>query len=476
MAAIDGAYLLVVDDNPELLFTLQTLLEGAGAEVETAGDGEEAINKIKKRQPQLLLMDVVMPKLTGIEATRIIKNDPNLRHIPIILVSSKDELASISEGAAAGAEDYIRKPFESAELLLRVESALSIGVLYREVAELRGEFKADSQAIIGSIIGESAKLKEVLDSVIRMQDSEAPVLIRGESGSGKELIARAVHDTSPRKDSPFVAQNCSALHENLLESELFGHVRGAFTGAVKDKRGLFEQANGGTLFLDELGEMSLTLQAKLLRVIQYGTFTPVGSTEEKKVNVRIVAATHRPLERMVEEGSFREDLFYRLKVLSVYVPSLRERSEDIPILAQFFLEKCCRRQRKPIKQLAAETLMIMQRYLWPGNVRELENEIEKMVTISGQSNLLGPGYLAPHILAVPNQSKSKGKEQEGDLSFVLPQSLYSMPLNEALKIVEADLLKKALKECGGNKSEVSRKLEISRSNLISKVSAYGLEE
>ncbi|MCB0321386.1 MAG: sigma-54-dependent Fis family transcriptional regulator, partial [Bdellovibrionales bacterium] len=313
-----------------------------------------------------------------------------------------------------------------------------------------------------------------VEMILRVQDSDAPVLVRGESGVGKELIARAIHECGRRAKRPFVVQNCSAIHENLLESELFGHVKGSFTGAVKDKAGLFEVANGGTLFLDELGEMSLALQAKLLRVIEYGTFTRVGSSDEVKVDVRIVGATHRHLEEMAEKGTFREDLFYRLNVLSITVPPLRERAEDIPLLAQAFLLRSTERQNKPRKHLTEEALMILCGYSWPGNIRELENEIERVATMSGHLTIVGAGYLSRKIFqgltlqSIPEQIESES-------TGTLPEFLFSTQLKDALAFVERAILVRVLDRCHGNKSEAARVLGISRSNLISKAQLYQLE-
>lgn len=475
--SFDGATILLVDDNPELLFTTQTLLESNGAHVVTATDGAAAVSEAARIAPALIVMDVVMPKKSGVEAARELKADEATREIPILLMSSRDELDDIAAGLEAGAEDYIRKPCEPRELLARVRSGLHLASLYREVSVLKGQ-RASSAEIDGgpfaNLIGESEDIQELIGNVLRFKDSSAPVLIIGESGTGKELVARAVHKTSARARDPFVAQNCGAIHENLLESELFGYVKGAFTGAEKNTQGLFESANGGTLFLDEVGEMSLQLQTKLLRVIQEGVITPVGSSDERKVDVRIVAATHRNVEQMVKEGTFREDLFFRLKVLELHLPPLRERLSDLPLLATHFLKRSCEKQNKPEKHLTEEALLFFERYPWPGNIRELQNEIERIVSMSGMASQIGPGYLSRHFWKRPDGSTSQSSVSKQ--SSPLPEFLYDIPLKEALAEVESTLIQDALERTKNNKSEAARRLGISRSNLIMKVQAYGLDD
>ncbi|MCI5065611.1 sigma-54 dependent transcriptional regulator [bacterium] len=505
-AVLDGARILVADDNPELLFTTVSLLEAHGAEVFAAENGAAAVELAEKHLPEQIILDVVMPEKSGLDAARELKGGEKTRNIPILLMSSKDELDDISAGMEAGAEDYLRKPFEPMELIARVRSGLHLSALYRQVSRLEderlrrdgadGEGTPDGESPFSGAIGESSVFRDLLSSVLRFRDSNAPVLIIGESGTGKERIARGVHRSSQRARGPFVAQNCGALNENLLESSLFGYVKGAFTGAERDTKGLFESADGGTLFLDEVGEMSLPLQAKFLRVLQEGVITPVGSSQERPVDVRIVAATHRDVEEMVAEGTFREDLFFRLKVLQLDVPPLRERGGDIALLARHFLENSCRSQGKPLKSLTEEALLFLERYRWPGNIRELENEIERAVSYSGLATQIGPGYLSQKLWkrspegqrsSAPSESATVDRtvdrhegEQDVDpnehLSKDLPSQLYLMPLREALAEVESALIRRALQQAKFNKSEAARTLEISRSNLISKVQSYGLED
>jgi transcriptional regulator with PAS, ATPase and Fis domain len=297
----------------------------------------------------------------------------------------------------------------------------------------------------------------------KIKAADSTVLIQGENGTGKELIARAIHYNSVRKDKAFVIQNCSAFNDNLLESELFGHVKGSFTGAIKDKKGLFEMADKGTFFLDEIGDTSPTMQVKLLRVLQEGTFTPVGSTDMRKVDVRIVAATNRNLREMVEAGTFREDLYYRLNVINLRVPPLRERKEDIPILAEFFINKAAETQARPKLTLTKRALEKLYDYPWPGNVRELQNEMERLVVLAGDDSKILPEVLSPKIIEAGEKNKVQGARLQGKLK-------------DALEDLERDMIKEGLRRTGWNKSKLAKELGISRAGLIMKVEKYGLDK
>ncbi|MEZ4753387.1 MAG: sigma-54 dependent transcriptional regulator [Bdellovibrionota bacterium] len=348
--------IVAADDDQEMLFGLESLLKKEGFNVFTAANGEDAFKLIEEENPDLILLDVMMPKLTGVDVTRKVKQDPVLRFIPLVLVTSKDSIEDILKGFEAGANDYIRKPYKPQELKARVYAALRTRSIYRELKEsntLNQQLiqQTSERSQFSNIIGKSASIREVFSLIEKVADSHVPVLVTGESGTGKELVSRALHFNSPRKAKPFIVQNCSAFNENLLESELFGHVKGSFTGAFKDKAGLFKAADGGTFFLDELGEMSPALQVKLLRVLQDGTFTPVGSTQLETVDVRIVAATNRDLKKMVVEGTFREDLYYRLNVVNIVLPALRERRVDIPLLVEHFLEQHSKKHGSELKSL-----------------------------------------------------------------------------------------------------------------------------
>ncbi len=321
-----------------------------------------------------------------------------------------------------------------------------------------------------NMIGKSKPMQQIYNLLTRIATSEATILIQGENGTGKELVAKAIHYHSPRKDSVFVAQNCSAFNDNLLDSELFGHVKGAFTGAVKDKKGLFEVANGGTLFLDEIGDTSLSMQVKLLRVLQEGTFLPVGSTSPKKVNVRVIAATNKNLKEMIAKGEFREDLYYRINVINVTLPSLRERKDDIPVLCDHFLEKKCADAGHPVKTISPRAMEKVLDYNWPGNVRELENEIERLVVLSGDSKTITPDILNPRILDYLD-AKS-GSPLSGPLAGIKATGT----LREAMEELEYFMIKEGLRRCNFNKSKLAKELGISRAGLIQKVDKYELDK
>jgi len=319
-----------------------------------------------------------------------------------------------------------------------------------------------------SMIGKSKKMQQIYSLLEKISNSESTILVQGENGTGKELVAKAIHYNSPRKDKSFIAQNCSAFNDNLLDSELFGHVKGSFTGAVRDKKGLFEVADGGTLFLDEIGDTSLTMQVKLLRVLQEGTFIPVGSTTPKKVNVRIIAATNKPLKEMIAKGEFREDLYYRINVINVMLPPLRERKEDISLLMDHFIEKRCSEKDQQVKTFSKKCIEKMLDYNWSGNIRELENEVERLVVLAGDDMVITPEILSPRIL------ERTGGSSAGDGAF--KGINISGSLRDALEIVESYMIKEGLKRTGYNKSKLAKELEISRAGLIMKVEKYGLDQ
>jgi transcriptional regulator with PAS, ATPase and Fis domain len=318
-----------------------------------------------------------------------------------------------------------------------------------------------------TIIGRSQSMAELYRIMSKVVETDVPVLITGESGTGKEVVATALHAHGPRHDKPFVVQNCSAFNENLLESELFGHVKGAFTGASRDKQGLFEVADGGTFFLDELGEMSPALQVKLLRVLQDGSFMPVGGTKQKRVDVRIIAATNRNLEEMVEKGTFREDLYYRLNVVNLRLPPLRDRAGDVPLLVDFFLAKMVTKTGSPKKAVSADAMVALESYAWPGNIRQLENELQRAQVMSGKDALIDLSCLSPSVVnsaRVGTKAAQPVNSPEGEAR-----------LKDVLDSVERDMILAALKRCDGNKSEAARQLGISRSNLIAKAQNFGIE-
>jgi two-component system response regulator HupR/HoxA len=321
-----------------------------------------------------------------------------------------------------------------------------------------------------NLIGKSKKMQQVYHLLSKVANSESSILIQGENGTGKEMVAKAIHYNSPRKDSVFMAVNCSAFNDNLLDSELFGHVKGAFTGAIKDKKGVFEVANGGTLFLDEIGDTSPSMQVKLLRILQEGTFMPVGATTPKKVNVRVIAATNKNLKEMIAKGEFREDLFYRINVINVALPSLRERQEDIPVLMDFFLQKRCEETGVSLKTFSKKCLEKMLDYHWPGNVRELQNEVERLVVLAGEDKMITPDMLSARIL---ESGESHGHSSS---SSFLKGVNTNGSLKDALEELEILMIREGLKRCAFNKSKLAKELGISRAGLIMKVEKYGLDK
>jgi two-component system response regulator HupR/HoxA len=459
--------ILAVDDNPEGLFVLEQLLQSHGFEVVTASSGSETLEKAEQVRPDVILLDVMMPEPNGYQVTKILKNNAELRYTPIVLLTGKDDLDDIVYGLNQGADDYVCKPYRGHELVARVHAALRVRDLYTElraakVAQRQLQSRIEERFAFGTIIGQSPVMRDLYAIMSKVVDTDVPVLITGESGTGKEVVATALHVNGPRKEKPFIVQNCSALSEHLLESELFGHVKGAFTGAFRDKQGLFEAADGGTFFLDELGEMSPALQVKLLRVLQDGTFIPVGGTKQRRVDVRILAATNRNLEEMVKKGTFREDLYYRLNVINLQLPPLRERAGDIPLLVDFFLEKYASRSGGRKKSLSAEAMAVLEGYQWPGNIRQLENEVQRALIMSGAEAMIGREHLS---LVAPAPLRGTTTVVETDSH---------LPLKDALDALERKIIISALERCGGNKSEAARQLGISRSNLIAKAASFGI--
>lgn len=458
---------LAVDDNEEGRFLLQQLLSARGYEVITAASGTETLEKAFGERPDIILLDVVMPAPDGYEVARILKADDELRYTPILLLTGKDELKDIIFGLDQGADDYVTKPYDAQELIARLHAAVRTRKLYSDlhttkVANRQLQVRLKDQFAFGTIIGKSPVMAELYQVMAKVVDSDVPVLVTGESGTGKEMVAMALHANGPRREKAFVVQNCSAFNENLLESELFGHVKGAFTGAIRDKQGLFEVADGGTFFLDELGEMSPALQVKLLRVLQDGTFMPVGGTKQRKVDVRIIAATNRNLEEMVKKGTFREDLYYRLNVVNLALPPLRERTGDIPLLVEFFLAKLAEKSGKPRKTISKDAMFALESYAWPGNIRQLENELQRAHVMSGSEASISRSCLSPSLLNVSEEGEGAAVDKTG-------------ALKEALELLERDMIIAALKRTSNNKSEAARQLGISRSNLIAKAQSFGLE-
>lgn len=451
-------HILIVDDEPRMRQVLSLLLQKWGYRVETAPSGKEALGTLGETHCDVMLTDLKMPGMEGDELLRLVKKEyPTL---PVIIMTAFGTVKSAVEAMKAGAYDYILKPFDNEELRLTLERAIQYHRLLEANASMRSELV--NRYHPDNIIGGGKAIREVLDLVERVARSRATVLIQGESGTGKELIARAIHYHSARASGPFVAINCAALTESLLESELFGHVRGAFTGAERAHRGKFAEADEGTLFLDEIGETSNAFQSKLLRVLQEGEIIPVGGNEPVRVDVRVLAATNRDLERLVREGKFREDLFYRLRVVPITIPPLRQRREDIPELARFFAVRTAQENGITYKPLTDEAIELLKQAEWKGNVRELENTIERAVILS-RGDKIGPEDIWLPL------------DRADDTPKLIDASLANLPLNEFIDEVTRRHILRALERKGWRRIEAAEELGIDRATLYRMIKRYGLE-
>lgn len=448
---------LIADDEENVRNLLSRVLIKMGYTVFTAGNGEEVLKIVKENRFDLIIMDIRMPKLDGMEAFKILRLEyPSL---PIIMMTAFGTPETTLEVMRLGAFDYLTKPFDLPEVKSLVEKCFSSS----QGNDLKDAPLVQANHQMKAFIGSSSVMQEVLKTIGRVSASDSSVLIQGESGTGKELVALTIHQYSSRKHKPFVTINCGAVPEGVLESEFFGHEKGSFTGAFTRKMGKFEFANGGTIFLDEIGEMSPQLQVKLLRVLQEREFDRVGGNEKVVVDVRIIAATNKNLRQSIADKSFRSDLFYRLNVVSIAIPPLRERKEDIPLLAAYFRDKYCAKLGKKPKQISANVLTLLENYNWPGNVRELENTIEHAIVMgSGRVILVEdlPNELQNSLPGGTNQSKGMGPKRT---------------LREMVKAVEKEAIAKALQETGGNKLQTAKLLDISRRALQYKIEEYGLE-
>jgi DNA-binding NtrC family response regulator len=454
---------LVADDDPSIRALLRSLLSRRGYGVIEAEDGAHAIEKLGARPVDIVITDLVMPRADGFEVLR--RSRERQPRTPVIMLTAEGSIRECVEAMRAGAFNFLTKPFHPSD----VEEVV------RQAARLRGS-AADGAAAPGAgqgsddgaqpqvaLIGESEALREVIDVVERIAGNNSTVLITGESGTGKEVVARLLHGSSPRVGRPFVPVNCGAIPETLIESELFGHAKGAFTGATEARPGKFVQADGGTLFLDEIAELQLPLQVRLLRVLQEREVTPVGDARSRAVDVRIIAATNRDLETMVKEGKFRQDLFYRLEVLPLRLPALRERPEDIPLLAAHFLESMNRRMGRSVA-LSEEALSVMRIYDWPGNVREMENLIERLVVLS-RGETIAPGDLPPRMRS------ATGAPQLATAAAALARGAIDLPATMAA--VESALIDQALRQAAGNKTRAAELLGLSRTTLLDKLKRGG---
>lgn len=448
--------ILVVDDDSSLRSIMKMQLEEAGYEVSLACDGAEAYEIVRETKPQLVITDLKMPT-SGLELLRLISGE----EVPptLIVVTAFGTVETAVQAMKMGAYDYVTKPLNFEELVLVVQRALERQNLLEEVRNLRSAL--DQRYGFESIIGRSKNFLRVLDQAARVAQHDTTVLIHGETGTGKELLARAIHHNSRRKNKPFVTINCGAIPKDLVESELFGYTRGAFTGAHASRPGRIEQADGGTLFLDEIGELPLDAQVKLLRVLQQGEISKIGATETTRVNVRVLAATHRNLPAMIEDGTFREDLYYRLAVVPLYLPPLRERKDDIPELVEYLFEKAKGRHGIAGVQLTPSIMPHLVAYRWPGNVRELENVLERLLVLSSHKSI-GEDDLPEEIRRVQAETSSFWLD--------LPEEGIS------LEAVERELILRALERFKGNQTHAAKYLDISRRTLIYRMEKYGLAQ
>ena len=444
--------ILIADDDESLRRVIEYNLSNKGYRIFLANDGEEALNIFKSEDVDIVITDIKMEKVDGLELLEEIKRLKS--NALVIMITAHGSIETAVKAMKLGAYDYITKPFNRDELQIIIEKAQNLQSLMSENIRLRQEL-ADRFSL-GNIIGASSKMKRIYDMVARVAKSDSTVLLQGESGTGKELIARAIHFNSSRAKKPFITVNCSAIPENLMESELFGHVKGAFTGAIKDKAGKFEAAEGGTIFLDEIGDVRKDLQVKLLRVLQEKSIDKVGSTQDINVDVRVIVATNILLETAIEEGKFREDLFYRISVIPILLPPLRERKDDITLLVQHFMTKHGGNDCK----MLPEALDILNRYDWPGNVRELENIIERAIVLKEEDNVISPEDIPDHI---------KRKQSSSQMSLEIPDE----GLN--LEEVEKALIINAMNKAGQNQTRAAELLNISRQTLIYRMQKYDIK-
>ena len=449
--------ILVVDDDPSLRRVLQVQLEQEGYDVAVTASAQQTLSVLQLRHFDLVITDLRMPGMSGLELLKHARLQ--YPQTIIIILTAFGTVDTAVDAMKVGAYDYLTKPVHPDEMSVVVRRALDHVHLVEQVRTLR--LSLNKKYGFENILGRSDVLLEALDTAERAAHSNSTVLIRGETGTGKELLARAIHFNSSRRDNPLVTINCGAIPKELLESELFGHRRGAFTGAVADKKGRIERADGGTLFLDEIAELSPDLQVKLLRLVQEGETEKVGSEVTAKVNVRIIAATHRELQAMIEDGTFREDLYYRLAVIPLVMPPLRERAEDIPDLVQHFFRRSQKKNERPDLVMSPALLSYFVRYRWPGNVRELENVVERIVVLARGSDITIDDL--PHFL----------RQEKGGIDAL---EIHLPPQGISLEAIEKELILKALYKCDWNQTRAARYLDISRKTLIYRIEKHGIDK
>jgi two-component system response regulator AtoC len=452
--------LLVIDDEENMRHMLSALLKKSGYRVDLAADGREGLKVLEQTHFDFVLCDIKMPNMDGMEFLR--KAGDRIKNSTIIMMSAYGTIDTAIEAMKLGAYDYISKPFKGDEVNLTLKKAEERERLKKENKLLRQRIRrirSDHQ--FGNMVGNSKAMQAVFKLAEKVACYNTTVLITGESGTGKELVARGIHFDSDRSDGPLVPVNCGGIPENLLESEMFGYKKGAFTGADNDKPGLFAEAEKGTIFLDEIGELPLSLQVKLLRVLQEDEIRPIGDSKTRKIDVRVIAATAKDLNKEIEKGTFREDLFYRLNVMQLHLPPLRERTEDIPALCQIFIERFRQELNKHVTSISPAAMAMMMKHPWPGNVRELENIIQRAVVLADNDTVI-PENLPESIGLVSGNGRFDGL-------------ISGFSLKEAQRMIEKKLIRKALNETGGNRTQASKLLEISHPSLLSKMKNYKIE-
>jgi two-component system response regulator HydG len=450
---IKKASILLVDDDVAHRTMLKVNLLSEGYQVKEVSDGDEVLPFLDSHDVDLILLDMKMTRMDGLTTLSVLLQAGLA--VPVIMLTAFSSIESAVDAMKKGAFDYIAKPVDIEELKLLITRALSFKSLSEENKTLKN--RLGEQFSFGNIIGKSPAMQDMFATLSMVAPTDATVLITGESGTGKELIANALHQNSQRKNLPFIKLNCAALNENLLESELFGHEAGAFTGAAGRRKGRFELAHKGTLFLDEIGDMSLPTQAKILRVLQEGEFERLGGSETIRVDVRLLVATHKNLLEMIEIEAFRQDLYFRLSVVPVNLPALRERTIDIPELVNHFLKRFAEKNRKDIKGLHPESLNLLMQYTWPGNIRELENTIERAVILC-LGEYIVPQELPQHLLSEDVRAMKRSDDNEGF----------------TLRDMEREVIKSTLEKTGNNRSQAAKKLGVARQTLLNKIKEYGL--
>jgi two-component system response regulator AtoC len=465
---------LVIDDDPGVRDYMEALVTRQGYRVFLAADAEQALADLDDTRPDVVTLDVVLPGMDGLETLQRLKQ--RVPEVPVVMLSGHGQARNIVEAMRLGASDFLRKPFEVEELELAFQKALEKRALTQEVERLRGQARSETELLL--LCGDNQKMREVRDIIEQVADTDITVLVRGESGTGKELVARTLFQLSGRREQPFVKVNCAALPSELLESELFGFEKGAFTGAQKRKLGKFEYANNGAIFLDEISEMHPSLQAKLLQVLQDGEFSRLGGESDVRVNTRVIAATNRNLEEAVADGSFREDLYYRLNVVTIHIPPLRERLDGVPLLVDHFLRKNNEQYNKDLQALTPETMDVFMKYNWPGNVRELENMVRRMVVLGSESTVLEEISLrgnTPIRGEAPEESALDVDTVGVDFSKGETIDLKAIS-RRAAQVAEKRVIERVLQQTRWNRKEAAEKLQISYKALLYKMKENGLSQ